>query len=145
MTIVVMELFHSIVLEHGGHCLTADVGERTREGNGLYSEMMASGGIKRNKAPGSAAALVCGLKLEPPGPRARVALTGLSAAERFRGEDGQDVLLSVDTLFRFTQAVFSRYASGRTTGIVMEYLSEISSERGVFLHNDGRARCSSTT
>merc|ERR1712146_408331 len=79
-------------------------GERTREGNDLYHEMMASGVIKENKAPGSKAALVYGQMNEPPGARARVALTGLTVAEYFRDEEGQDVLLFVDNIFRFTQA-----------------------------------------
>merc|ERR1712021_324592 len=82
----------------------AGVGERTREGNDLYHEMMASGVIKRDKAPGSKAALVYGQMNEPPGARARVALTGLTVAEYFRDEEGQDVLLFVDKIFRFTQA-----------------------------------------
>ncbi|CAE7649599.1 atpD [Symbiodinium sp. CCMP2592] len=79
-------------------------GERTREGNDLYHEMMASGVIKKDKAPGSKAALVYGQMNEPPGARARVALTGLTVAEYFRDEEGQDVLLFVDNIFRFTQA-----------------------------------------
>merc|ERR1719511_46996 len=84
--------------------LFAGVGERTREGNDLYHEMMASGVIKEDKAPGSKAALVYGQMNEPPGARARVALTGLTVAEYFRDEEGQDVLLFVDNIFRFTQA-----------------------------------------
>merc|ERR1712151_645714 len=79
-------------------------GERTREGNDLYHEMMASGVIKQNKAPGSKAALVYGQMNEPPGARARVGLTGLTVAEYFRDEEGQDVLLFIDNIFRFTQA-----------------------------------------
>jgi len=82
----------------------AGVGERTREGNDLYHEMIASGVIKENAAPGSKAALVYGQMNEPPGARARVALTGLTVAEYFRDEEGQDVLLFVDNIFRFTQA-----------------------------------------
>merc|ERR1711904_726551 len=82
----------------------AGVGERTREGSDLYHEMMASGVIKENKAPGSKAALVYGQMNEPPGARARVALTGLAVAEFFRDEEGQDVLLFIDNIFRFTQA-----------------------------------------
>merc|ERR1711957_306449 len=82
----------------------AGVGERTREGNDLYHEMMASGVIKENKAPGSKAALVYGQMNEPPGARARVGLTGLTVAEYFRDEENQDVLLFVDNIFRFTQA-----------------------------------------
>merc|ERR1712176_1272272 len=102
-TVVIMELIHNIALKHGGYSVFAGVGERTREGNDLYHEMMASGVIKENKAPGSKAALVYGQMNEPPGARARVALTGLTVAEYFRDEEGQDVLLFVDNIFRFTQ------------------------------------------
>merc|ERR1712028_241434 len=103
-TVVIMELIHNIALKHGGYSVFAGVGERTREGNDLYHEMMASGVIKENKVPGSKAALVYGQMNEPPGARARVALTGLTVAEYFRDEEGQDVLLFVDNIFRFTQA-----------------------------------------
>merc|ERR1712226_209803 len=103
-TVVIMELIHNIALKHGGYSVFAGVGERTREGNDLYHEMLASGVIKENKAPGSKAALVYGQMNEPPGARARVALTGLTVAEYFRDEEGQDVLLFVDNIFRFTQA-----------------------------------------
>merc|ERR1712166_899962 len=103
-TVVIMELIHNIALKHGVYSVFAGVGERTREGNDLYHEMMASGVIKENKAPGSKAALVYGQMNEPPGARARVALTGLTVAEYFRDEEGQDVLLFVDNIFRFTQA-----------------------------------------
>jgi len=103
-TVVIMELIHNIALKHGGYSVFAGVGERTREGNDLYHEMMASGVIKENMAPGSKAALVYGQMNEPPGARARVALTGLTVAEYFRDEEGQDVLLFVDNIFRFTQA-----------------------------------------
>jgi F-type H+-transporting ATPase subunit beta len=82
----------------------AGVGERTREGNDLYHEMIVGGVIKPNAAPGSKAALVYGQMNEPPGARARVGLTGLTVAEYFRDEEGQDVLLFVDNIFRFTQA-----------------------------------------
>merc|ERR1712187_793800 len=88
-TVVIMELIHNIALKHGGYSVFAGVGERTREGNDLYHEMMASGVIKQNKAPGA---------------KAGVALTGLTVAEYFRDEEGQDVLLFVDNIFRFTQA-----------------------------------------
>merc|ERR1712187_87030 len=103
-TVVIMELIHNIALKHGGYSVFAGVGERTREGNDLYHEMMASGVIKKDKAPGSKAAMVYGKMNEPPGARARVALTGLTVAEYFRDEEGQDVLLFVDNIFRFTQA-----------------------------------------
>merc|ERR1712174_173575 len=103
-TVVIMELIHNIALKHGGYSVFAGVGERTREGNDLYHEMMASGVIKKDRAPGSKAALVYGQMNEPPGARALVALTGLAVAEYFRDEEGQDVLLFVDNIFRFTQA-----------------------------------------
>merc|ERR1712113_706844 len=103
-TVVIMELIHNIALKHGGYSVFAGVGERTREGNDLYHEMMASGVIKMDKAPGSKAALVYGQMNEPPGARARVGLTGLAVAEYFRDEEGQDVLLFIDNIFRFTQA-----------------------------------------
>merc|ERR1719364_432957 len=103
-TVVIMELIHNIALKHGGYSVFAGVGERTREGNDLYHEMIASGVIKPNAAPGSKAALVYGQMNEPPGARARVGLTGLTIAEYFRDEEGQDVLLFIDNIFRFTQA-----------------------------------------
>merc|ERR1712063_77351 len=103
-TVVIMELIHNIALKHGGYSVFAGVGERTREGNDLYHEMIGSGVIRENKAPGSKAALVYGQMNEPPGARARVGLTGLTVAEYFRDEEGQDVLLFVDNIFRFVQA-----------------------------------------
>merc|ERR1712156_713265 len=103
-TVLIMELINNVAKAHGGYSVFAGVGERTREGNDLYHEMMASGVIKKDKAPGSKAALVYGQMNEPPGARARVALTGLTVAEYFRDEEGQDVLLFVDNIFRFTQA-----------------------------------------
>eukprot|EP00746_Dinoflagellata_sp_MGD_P152595 gnl/MRDRNA2_/MRDRNA2_83773_c0_seq1.p1 gnl/MRDRNA2_/MRDRNA2_83773_c0~~gnl/MRDRNA2_/MRDRNA2_83773_c0_seq1.p1 ORF type:complete len:505 (+),score=136.21 gnl/MRDRNA2_/MRDRNA2_83773_c0_seq1:68-1582(+) len=103
-TVVIMELIHNIALKHGGYSVFCGVGERTREGNDLYHEMIASGVIKENKGKGSKAALVYGQMNEPPGARARVALTGLTIAEYFRDEEGQDVLLFIDNIFRFTQA-----------------------------------------
>merc|ERR1740117_1543920 len=103
-TVVIMELIHNIALKHGGYSVFCGVGERTREGNDLYHEMIASGVIKDNKGKGSKAALVYGQMNEPPGARARVGLTGLTVAEYFRDEDNQDVLLFVDNIFRFTQA-----------------------------------------
>merc|ERR1711937_956074 len=103
-TVVIMELIHNIAAKHGGYSVFAGVGERTREGNDLYHEMIAGGVIKEGGAPGSKAALVYGQMNEPPGARQRVALTGLTVAEYFRDEEGQDVLLFVDNIFRFTQA-----------------------------------------
>merc|ERR1712196_51960 len=101
-TVVIMELIHNIAKKHGGYAVFAGVGERTREGNDLYHEMIEGGVI--NLEGGSKAALVYGQMNEPPGARARVALTGLTVAEYFRDVEGQDVLLFVDNIFRFTQA-----------------------------------------
>merc|ERR1712137_413151 len=103
-TVVIMELIHNIAAKHGGYSVFAGVGERTREGNDLYHEMIAGGVIKPGGGGGSKAALVYGQMNEPPGARARVVLTGLTVAEYFRDEEGQDVLLFVDNIFRFTQA-----------------------------------------
>ncbi|HTC17573.1 MAG TPA: F0F1 ATP synthase subunit beta [Stellaceae bacterium] len=102
-TVIIMELINNIAKAHGGYSVFAGVGERTREGNDLYHEMMESGVIKID-GPGSKAALVYGQMNEPPGARARVGLTGLTLAEYFRDEEGQDVLFFVDNIFRFTQA-----------------------------------------
>jgi F-type H+-transporting ATPase subunit beta len=96
-TVLIMELINNIATQHGGFSVFAGVGERTREGNDLYHEMKESGVISKT-------ALVYGQMNEPPGARARVALTGLSIAEYFRDEENQDVLLFVDNIFRFTQA-----------------------------------------
>jgi len=102
-TVLIMELINNVAKAHGGYSVFAGVGERTREGNDLYHEMIESGVIKLD-GPGSKAALVYGQMNEPPGARARVALTGLTLAEYFRDEEGQDVLFFVDNIFRFTQA-----------------------------------------
>ncbi len=96
-TVVMMEMVNNIAMHHGGISVFCGVGERTREGNDLYHEMKESGVLPK-------AALVYGQMTEPPGARSRVALTGLSAAEYFRDEEGQDVLFFVDNIFRFTQA-----------------------------------------
>merc|ERR1719240_1431501 len=101
-TVVIMELINNIAKAHGGFSVFGGVGERTREGNDLYHEMMHSGVIKLEG--GSKASLVYGQMDEPPGARARVALTALTVAEYFRDVQGQDVLLFVDNIFRFTQA-----------------------------------------
>ncbi|MBM85578.1 MAG: F0F1 ATP synthase subunit beta [Rhodospirillaceae bacterium] len=103
-TVIIMELINNIAKAHGGFSVFAGVGERTREGNDLYHEMVESGVIKENGEEGSKAALVYGQMNEPPGARARVGLTGLTLAEYFRDEEGQDVLFFVDNIFRFTQA-----------------------------------------
>ena len=102
-TVIIMELINNIAKAHGGFSVFAGVGERTREGNDLYHEMIESGVIKP-EGTGSKAALVYGQMNEPPGARARVALTGLTVAEYFRDQEGQDVLFFVDNIFRFTQA-----------------------------------------
>ena len=102
-TVLIMELINNVATAHGGYSVFAGVGERTREGNDLYHEMMESGVIKID-GPGSKAALVYGQMNEPPGARARVALSGLTVAEYFRDKEGQDVLFFVDNIFRFTQA-----------------------------------------
>jgi F-type H+/Na+-transporting ATPase subunit beta len=96
-TVVVKELIYSVATAHGGYSVFAGVGERSREGNDLYYEMKESGVLEKT-------ALVFGQMNEPPGPRLRVALTGLSMAEYFRDEEGKDVLLFIDNIFRFTQA-----------------------------------------
>jgi F-type H+/Na+-transporting ATPase subunit beta len=101
-TVIIMELINNIAKAHGGYSVFAGVGERTREGNDLYHEMIESGVIVPDGE--SKAALVYGQMNEPPGARSRVALTGLTLAEYFRDEEGQDVLFFVDNIFRFTQA-----------------------------------------
>ena len=101
-TVIIMELINNIAKAHGGYSVFAGVGERTREGNDLYHEMIESGVIVPDGE--SKAALVYGQMNEPPGARARVALSGLTLAEYFRDEEGQDVLFFVDNIFRFTQA-----------------------------------------
>jgi len=114
-TVLIMELINNVAVGHGGYSVFAGVGERTREGNDLYNEMIEGGVIQLKKpgeeikpgehvGSGSKTALVYGQMNEPPGARARVALTGLAVAEYFRDVQGQDVLLFVDNIFRFTQA-----------------------------------------
>ena len=103
-TVLIMELINNIAKVHSGYSVFAGVGERTREGNDLYHEMMESGVIKIDNLAESKVALVYGQMNEPPGARARVALTGLTLAEQFRDQSGTDVLFFVDNIFRFTQA-----------------------------------------
>ena len=105
-TVLIQELINNIAKVHGGVSVFAGVGERTREGNDLYHEMIDAGVIKLGEGTteGSKVALVYGQMNEPPGARARVALSGLTLAEYFRDEEGQDVLFFVDNIFRFTQA-----------------------------------------
>src|SRR6201991_1641204 len=102
-TVTIMELINHVAKAHGGVSVFAGVGERTREGNDLYHEMIEGGVIKLD-GPGSKVALIYGQMNEPPGARARVGLSGLTVAEYFRDEEGQDVLFFVDNIFRFTQA-----------------------------------------
>ncbi len=102
-TVLIMELINNVAKAHGGYSVFAGVGERTREGNDLYHEMIESGVNKPGGGEGSKAALVYGQMNEPPGARMRVALTGLTVAEYFR-DQGQDVLFFIDNIFRFTQA-----------------------------------------
>src|SRR5205807_9840736 len=96
-TVIIQELIHNIATHHGGYSVFAGVGERTREGNDLYLEMSESGVIDKTT-------LVYGQMNEPPGARLRVALSALTVAEYFRDDEGQDVLLFIDNIFRFTQA-----------------------------------------
>ncbi len=103
-TVLIMELINNVAKAHSGYSVFAGVGERTREGNDLYHEMMDSGVIDTNNLKNSKVALVYGQMNEPPGARARVALTGLTQAEYFRDKEGRDVLFFVDNIFRFTQA-----------------------------------------
>ena len=103
-TVLIMELINNIAKAHGGVSVFAGVGERTREGNDLYHEMIESGVINLDDVAKSKVALIYGQMNEPPGARARVGLTGLTVAEHFRDQEGQDVLFFVDNIFRFTQA-----------------------------------------
>ena len=103
-TVIIMELIHNIAMHHGGYSVFAGVGERTREGNDLWLEMR-EGGVINEKNPGeSRVALIYGQMNEPPGARLRVALSALTVAESFRDQEGKDVLLFIDNIFRFTQA-----------------------------------------
>src|SRR5437764_2063774 len=103
-TVIIMELIHNIAMKHGGVSVFAGVGERTREGNDLWLEMQEGGVINLEDPTKSKVALIYGQMTEPPGARLRVGLTGLTVAEYFRDEEGQDVLLFIDNIFRFTQA-----------------------------------------
>jgi F-type H+-transporting ATPase subunit beta len=103
-TVIIMELINNIATKHGGVSVFAGVGERTREGNDLWLEMQESGVIDPHDYKKSKCALIYGQMTEPPGARLRVGLTGLTVAEYFRDEEGQDVLLFIDNIFRFTQA-----------------------------------------
>lgn len=108
-TVLIQELINNVAKNHGGFSVFAGVGERTREGNDLYHEMIETGVIDVDRKTGklgtnSRCSLIYGQMNEPPGARARVGLTGLTVAEYFRDEEGKDVLLFIDNIFRFTQA-----------------------------------------
>jgi F-type H+-transporting ATPase subunit beta len=122
-TVIIQELINNIATKHGGISVFAGVGERTREGNDLLLEMKESGVIAK-------AALIYGQMTEPPGARLRVALTGLTTAEYFRDEEGQDVLLFVDNIFRFTQAGSEVYALLGRMPSAVGYQPTLASEMG---------------
>jgi F-type H+-transporting ATPase subunit beta len=103
-TVIIMELINNVALQHGGFSVFSGVGERTREGNDLWLEMTEAGVIDPDSWENSKAALIYGQMTEPPGARLRVGLSGLTVAEHFRDSEGQDVLLFIDNIFRFTQA-----------------------------------------
>ena len=103
-TVVIMELIHNIAMQHGGYSVFAGVGERTREGNDLWLEMREAGVINEKDIEKSRVAMIYGQMNEPPGARLRVALSAVTVAESFRDQEGKDVLLFIDNIFRFTQA-----------------------------------------
>jgi F-type H+/Na+-transporting ATPase subunit beta len=103
-TVIIMELINNVALQHGGYSVFSGVGERTREGNDLWLEMTEAGVIDPSNWENSKASLIYGQMTEPPGARLRVGLSGLTVAEHFRDSEGQDVLLFIDNIFRFTQA-----------------------------------------
>ncbi len=103
-TVIIMELINNVALQHGGFSVFSGVGERTREGNDLWLEMTEAGVIDPDSWENSKASLIYGQMTEPPGARLRVGLSGLTVAEHFRDSEGQDVLLFIDNIFRFTQA-----------------------------------------
>lgn len=129
-TVVIMELINNIAKGHGGFSVFAGVGERTREGNDLYSEMSEAGVINQDKIEDSKVALVYGQMNEPPGARLRVALSGLAMTEYFRDEKNQDVLLFVDNIFRFSQAGSEVSALLGRTPSAVGYQPTLSAEMG---------------
>jgi len=139
-TVVIMELINNIAKGHGGYSVFAGVGERTREGNDLYSEMSEAGVIKLDKIEESKVALVYGQMNEPPGARLRVALSALSMAEYFRDEKNQDVLLFIDNIFRFSQAGSEVSALLGRTPSAVGYQPTLAAEMG-----DLQERITSTT
>jgi F-type H+-transporting ATPase subunit beta len=139
-TVVIMELINNIAKGHGGYSVFAGVGERTREGNDLYHEMSESGVINTKNLSESKVALVYGQMNEPPGARLRVALSALSMAEYFRDEKGQDVLLFIDNIFRFSQAGAEVSALLGRTPSAVGYQPTLAAEMG-----DLQERITSTT
>ena len=129
-TVLIMELINNVAKKHGGYSVFAGVGERTREGNDLYHEMIETGVIDL-KGNTSKAALVYGQMNEPPGARARVAFTGLTIAEYFREVENQDVLLFIDNIFRFTQAGSEVSATLGRTPSAVGYQPTLASDIGV--------------
>jgi len=130
-TVVIMELINNIAKAHGGYSVFAGVGERSREGNDLYQEMSEAGVINQDDISKSKVALVYGQMNEPPGARMRVALSGLSMAEYFRDEMGQDVLLFVDNIFRFSQAGSEVSALLGRSPSAVGYQPTLSEEMGI--------------
>ena len=130
-TVVIMELINNIAKAHGGYSVFAGVGERSREGNDLYQEMSEAGVITQDDISKSKVALVYGQMNEPPGARMRVALSGLSMAEYFRDEMGQDVLLFVDNIFRFSQAGSEVSALLGRSPSAVGYQPTLSEEMGI--------------
>ena len=130
-TVVIMELINNIAKAHGGYSVFAGVGERSREGNDLYQEMSEAGVINQEDISNSKVALVYGQMNEPPGARMRVALSGLSMAEYFRDEMGQDVLLFVDNIFRFSQAGSEVSALLGRSPSAVGYQPTLSEEMGI--------------
>ena len=130
-TVVIMELINNIAKAHGGYSVFAGVGERSREGNDLYQEMSEAGVINQDDISKSKVALVYGQMNEPPGARMRVALSGLTMAEYFRDEMGQDVLLFVDNIFRFSQAGSEVSALLGRSPSAVGYQPTLSEEMGI--------------
>ena len=130
-TVVIMELINNIAKAHGGYSVFAGVGERSREGNDLYQDMSEAGVINQDDISKSKVALVYGQMNEPPGARMRVALSGLSMAEYFRDEMGQDVLLFVDNIFRFSQAGSEVSALLGRSPSAVGYQPTLSEEMGI--------------
>ncbi len=131
-TVIIMELINNIALKHGGVSVFSGVGERTREGNDLWLEMQESGVVDPDNWEKSKAALIYGQMTEPPGARLRVGLTGLTVAEYFRDVEGQDVLLFIDNIFRFTQAGSEVSALLGRMPSAVGYQPNLASEMGEF-------------